>query len=111
MLILTHTLYLKTGDAEQAFDIRIYQPDKEVRTWYCRYEIDWPDEKMRVMRSGGHDALQALVLALHMIGVEIYVTEYHDEGRLRAFETEQGYGFPVSSAIRDLAVGLDAMDL
>jgi hypothetical protein len=111
MLILTHTLYRRTGEAEKAFDVRIYQPVKEDRSWRCRYEIDWPDEEMHVMRAGGYDALQALVLAMGMISAEIYTTDYHAEGRLRVYETEQGYGFPVIGLIRELAVGADTFFL
>ncbi|QTL03080.1 hypothetical protein J5J86_20330 [Aquabacter sp. L1I39] len=112
MLVLTHHLYLKTRKGERAFDIRVFQPVQlqvPVGTaWSCRYEIDWPDGPVK-SEGFGFDALQALMSALKMVGAEIYSTTYHREGRLRAYETEEGYGFPVASSLQDLLVGVDAI--
>jgi len=52
--------------------------------------------------------VQALVIALKLVGTELYTSEAHAGGRLR-WETEGGgYGFPVPGTIRDLLVGDDA---
>jgi hypothetical protein len=51
------------------------------------------------------------VLALQMIGAEIYSSAYHREGRLRAYDNEKGYGFPVASSLRDLLVGVDRVSM
>jgi hypothetical protein len=108
MIMISHKLKLKLDNKEISFEIRIFKPLKDANTWYCRYEIDWPDEDMHIMRAAGYDALQSLVNALNMIGAEIYATNYHKDGQLRAYETEQGYGFPVGNSIRHLLVGMDA---
>jgi hypothetical protein len=106
MIILSHTLYLKNDQTELAIAIRLYQPEKGDKDWLCRYEIDWPEGR-RAFASVGFDALQALVLALQMIGAEIYSSEYHHEGRLRAYTSDKGYGFPVAASLRDVLVGVD----
>ena len=59
------------------------------------------------MTAHGADALQALVIALQMIGAELYASEYHKLGQLFV-EGQQGYGFPVAQNIRHLLVGFDA---
>jgi hypothetical protein len=61
------------------------------------------------MDATGIDALQALVIALQMIGAGIYTSSYHREARLRAYDGEKGYGFPVPSSLRDRLVGADAI--
>lgn len=98
---------LKLRRDHDVFDIaiRIYVPEGEGRIWSCRYEIDW-HEGMQVMHAGV-DSVQALVLALYMIGADLYSSSYHKSGRLMFDEPGQGYGFPVASSIRDLLIGDD----
>ncbi len=110
MVILSHALYLSNVTNETVIAIKIHQPEKREKDWFCRYEIDWP-EGARVFEAIGFDALQALVLALQMIGAEIYSSAYHREGRLRAYDNEKGYGFPVAASLRDLLVGVDKVAL
>ena len=74
--------------------------------WTCRYEIDWPSQK-RSHFAGGIDSFQALILALQMIGAEIYASTYHKAGSLKWFERYRGYGFPVGCNLRDLLIGDD----
>ena len=108
MLIATRTLTLRTADGDKPVPIRIFAPEqKDVRAWSCRYEIDWPD-RQKCMDAGGADLVQALEIALKLIGATIYTSTYHQSGNL-FFETPgKGYGFPVSPNIRDLLVGDDA---
>ena len=108
MPIITHTLTLDPEGPRIPIAIRIYAPEAYELGWRCRYEIDWPDEP-KVFYGGGVDELQALVMALFMIGAEIYSTDYHRDGRLRAYETEEGYGFPLAKSLRDMLVGVDAV--
>jgi hypothetical protein len=108
MIIVSHKLYLKTDTGEIVIGIEVHKPVPDDRCWTCRYEINWPEGRA-ARNAFGLDALQALVLALQMIGAEIYASAYHQEGRLRAYEKEQGYGFPVPSSLRDLLVGADAI--
>ncbi len=108
MNILSHKLFLKTDGREVVIAIEVHKPVPGNRCWTCLYEINWPEGRA-ARNAFGLDALQALVLALQMIGAEIYASAYHQEGRLRAYEKEQGYGFPVASSLRDLLVGADAV--
>ena len=55
----------------------------------------------------GVDAVQALELALRMIGAFIYGSDHHESGNLIWGAPGQGYGFPVPNTIRDLLIGED----
>ena len=55
----------------------------------------------------GVDTVQALELALKLIGAQIYSSDYHESGQLEWCEARKGYGFPVPNTIRDLLVGDD----
>lgn len=107
MIIATRTLTLrhpKGGDTE--IPIRIFAPEPQEVDWSCRVEIDWPRGPF-ALDAAGVDAVQALELALKLIGAQIYASEYHESGRLEWFEAGKGYGFPVPNTIRDLLVGDD----
>ncbi len=105
-MIATRILKLKRDHEDFDIEIRIYAPAGEARVWSCRYEIDWPEGR-QVMNASGVDSMQALVLALYMIGADIYSSSYHKSGRLVFDEPGRGYGFPVASSIRDLLLGDD----
>ncbi len=107
MLIASRTLMLRNGNDEIQIPIRIFAPEKAVNgSWFCRYEIDWPGENHR-MDVGGVDSVQALVLALQVIGAEIYSSNYHKSGTLYFDAPGKGYGFPVVPTFRDLLQGDD----
>ena len=53
--------------------------------------------------------MQALLLALQMIGAELYSSKHHDAGELVWEGEGGGYGFPVPRTISDLLVGDDAV--
>jgi hypothetical protein len=59
--------------------VRLFQPENDEGMWICRYEIDWPSEK-RSYFAGGVDSSQALILALQMIGAELYASAHHKAG-------------------------------
>ena len=110
MIIISHQIYLQTGAQETAIAITICKPERRDKAWACRYAINWPDGQ-RIFEAIGFDQLQALVLALQMIGAEIYTSTYHQEGRLRAYDHDKGYGFPVASSLRELLVGVDRIGM
>ena len=78
--------------------------------WICRYEIDWPSGREAYF-AAGVDGMQALILALRTISVEIYTSEHHEAGTLRWFEPGRGYGFPACSSLRDVLIGDDAKEM
>jgi len=92
-----------SGDAEVA--IRLFKPEESDGHWICQYEIDWPGRKQSGF-AAGIDSIQALLLALQKIGVDIYTSGYHETGSLK-FAPTQGYGFPVTRNLRDLLIGDD----
>jgi hypothetical protein len=107
MMIATRTLKLRDAGREFDVPVRIFAPEHQRDgCWLCRYEIDWPDGRKSVA-SGGVDSFQALVLALQMIGSELYATNYHDQGKLSLDGVVGGYGFPVAASLRDMLIGDD----
>jgi hypothetical protein len=106
MIIATRVLTLRrpTGDIE--IPIRIFAPEQQTIDCVCRFEVDWPDGKW-AMAAEGVDEVQALELALRIIGAQIYSSDYHASGQLMWLEPGKGYGFPVTNGIRDLLIGDD----
>ena len=107
MVIARRRLTVSDPSGDREVEVRLFQPEDEDGMWICRYEIDWPGHK-RSHFAGGIDAFQALILALQMIGAEIYASAYHDAGSLKWFEQYRGYGFPVGCNLRDMLIGDDA---
>ena len=105
MLVVMHELFLKSQPADVRIEIRVYQPIQFEKDWGCRYEIDWP-EGSKVLIAYGLDALQALVIALKLIVTELYTSTYHADRLLRAYDREEGYGFPVPHNLRDMLIGV-----
>lgn len=106
MLIATRVLKLRRSTGDIDIPIRIFAPEPQAVDWACRFEIDWPDG-MLTIAARGIDAVQALDLAQKMIGALIYASDHHASGRLMWLEPGKGYGFPVTSNLRDLLVGDD----
>ena len=107
MVIAARSLTLRSGDREIEIPIRLYAPEKTGTEWRCRFEIGWPEGKAERW-GAGIDAVQALVIALQMIGVEIYTSRHREARSLQWLAPGQGYGFPVSNNARDLLEGDDA---
>ena len=110
MLVASRSLKLRQVKVETDVAVRIFAPQPDQEHWSCGYEIDWP-EGGRKFAADGHDSMQALILALKMIGTEIYTSDYHKSGNLMWDEPGQGYGFPVAHNIRNLLEGRDAKHL
>jgi hypothetical protein len=108
MLVANRELRLLNASGDVKIAVRIFAPELEADgAWACRYEVDWPDQKT-AKTTYGFDSMQSLVLALQMIGAEIYSSSYHDQGMLFWDSPRKGYGFPVMSSYRDLLQGDDA---
>jgi hypothetical protein len=106
MVIATRTLRLRRVGKDVEIPIRIFAPQRQTVDWSCRFEVGWPDETL-AMAAMGVDAVQALELAMKMIGAQIYASDHHASGKLMWLEPGKGYGFPVPHNIRDLLVGDD----
>jgi hypothetical protein len=108
MIIANRTLKLRRPSGEVDIGVRLYLPQAaEGGVWLCRYEIDWP-HGIRKHAAQGLDSIQAIMLALQMIGGELYASEHHESGDLMFDAPRRGYGFPVAASLRDLLVGDDA---
>ena len=111
MLIASRTLTWRDGERDVPVEIRIFAPQLQPEgSWGCRFEIAWPD-RPKDMTVYGFDRMQALVLALQTIGVQIYTSEYHESGNLFWEKPGNGDGFPVAPTLRDLLVGDDKKHL
>ena len=109
MMIASRLLRLKGTESDTEIPIRIFTPEQDGDAWSCRYEIDWP-EGTQSMTSWGMDSIQVLLLALNMIGADIYSSAYHKSGMLMLEAPGQGYGFPLPASLRHLLRGDDAID-
>lgn len=84
----------------------IDQPIEKDRHWECHFTIDWPEAPYSKY-AGGVDALQALCSALRLVTTMLYVSPYHEAGKLRWGKFGGGYGFLATRAFRDVLVGHD----
>jgi hypothetical protein len=105
-IIATRVLKLRRHSGDIEIPIRIFAPLQEAVDWSCKFDVGWPDGTL-TMAAGGVDAVQALELALKMIGAIIYASDHHASGNLMWEAPGKGYGFPVPNSIRDLLVGDD----
>src|SRR5258708_7097823 len=106
MIIATRVLKLRHPAGDIEIPIRIFAPERQAVDWACGFEVDWPDGRL-AMAAVGIDAVQALELALKMIGAQIYASDHHASGNLMWEAPGKGYGFPVTNGIRDVLVGDD----
>ena len=99
------TLREKNKDIPVAIEIRAPERRSDIE-WRCHFTIDWPGEKAERWGTGV-DAVQSLLFALQMVGVELYTSESHKRGRLFWETPGTGYGFPVTQNVHDLLIGDD----
>ena len=105
-MIGTRKLVIATSGSEQEVLITLMEPQGSGTAWQCPYEITWPEETTKHY-ARGIDAIQAIGLALKMIGAELYTSDYHTQRQLRWEKAGDGYGFPVPNNLRSLLVGRD----
>ena len=107
MVVASRSLKLRQGESEIDVPIRVFSPRLDAGHWACDYEIDWPEGKRKATLFGC-DSVQALLLALSIIGSELYTSDCHKAGDLESGNSWKGYGFPVPQNLRDLLIGDDA---
>ena len=70
--------------------------------YYCPYQIVGIGNG-RVLHAGGIDSIQAILLALKMIGADLYTSEAAKAGSLRWKGGEKGdLGFPVPEVLKTI---------
>ena len=108
MIVATRTLKLRQVGGDVDVPVTIFAPEEDaVRGWGCRFEIGWPDG-VRSLTARGIDSMQALEIALRLIGAQLYTSAHHEAGALMFDKSGAGYGFPVPQTLRDLLIGDDA---
>ncbi|MGV8853554.1 MAG: DUF6968 family protein [Devosia sp.] len=106
MIIATRTMHIRSDSGDISVAIRLFLPVPSGSGWDCPYEIDWPEGTVK-SRAGGNDMIEAIHLALHKLGTEMYMSRYHHEGRLAWMPSWTGYNFPLPKNGRDLLIGDD----
>ena len=107
MIIAERVIQVSGSDKTDVL-VRIFSPKKQQKDWSCQYEIDWPDQLI-TRKIHGVDSAQALVLAIYMVGTELYSSSYHKQGRLTLDGKKGDFGFPVPKLIRDDVPGYEDM--
>ena len=106
MLIAKRLLTYRANGIDSGLEIRIFAPQQQDNGFACRFEIDWP-EGSSAKAAFEVDAVQALQLALQLIGITLYTSSDHRLGQI-FFEMEgSGHGFPLPSNARDMLIGDD----
>jgi hypothetical protein len=106
MLIAERILKIRYPTEDIDVPIHVYSPKQGNGSSTCRFTIGWPDGEIE-MAAGGVDEVQAIDLALKMIGAFLYSSDHHASGSLMWLEKGNGYGFPVSNDLRDMLIGDD----
>jgi hypothetical protein len=108
MVVVASRILSLNDSSKTPIPIEIFAPTQHKDgSWSCLYEIGWPEGR-RSFEGWGEDSAQALVMALEMVGAELYSSAYHKSGQLMWDKLGSGYGFPVLSTLRDSLVGDDA---
>jgi hypothetical protein len=105
-MVIAERSFQVSGSEVTEVSVRIFSPERHEQNWSCQYEIDWPD-KIVVRKIYGLDSAQALVLAIYMIGTDLYSSSYHEQGRLTLDGKKGAFGFPVPRLIRENTRGYD----
>ncbi len=99
------TRELDIADSRAKVIVGIGAPKKfpDSSDYYCPYEIrGLGNDKIRY--AGGIDGIQALLLALQMVGAELYTSEEGKAGTL-IWVGQHDLGFPVPDSISDMIPG------
>lgn len=76
------------------------QPFPEGHSFYCPFQIAGLGKEI-IIRAGGVDTFQALILALQMIGATLYTSDEARAGKL-TWLGKRNFGIPVDHVIQDL---------
>ncbi|GGH13840.1 hypothetical protein GCM10007036_12710 [Alsobacter metallidurans] len=107
-MIITQKVIDIIKSSDEKVTVSIFAPERLKKDWSCRYEIQWPNEKT-TRRAHGLDSAQALVLAIYMVGTDLYCSDFHKNGRMVVEGRPGGFGFPIPRIIRDDIPGYEDM--
>jgi hypothetical protein len=105
-IVASRRLTMTVEGREIDVPVTIFAPSDRGDHWRCEFEIGWPGRTRRG-KGYGIDSVQALLIAMQCIGIELYSSEAHEAGQLKWERSRGGYGFPLHSGIRDLYEGDD----
>jgi len=94
-IIALRKLYL-TGEKDKTIAVSIGKPQQfpDSQDYYCPFQITGIGSE-KIKYAGGVDAIQAIQLAFDMIGVDLYVLNKENNGRIRWEADRKGsLGFP-----------------
>jgi hypothetical protein len=80
-------------------ECRFFKPDEDRGSFFCRYEIDWP-EGVKSKRAGGVDEVQAILLGMMTAHTDLLAARNMD-GRVIEWLDERSLGLPVTPTVRD----------
>jgi hypothetical protein len=80
-------------------ECRFFKPAEDRGSFFCRYQIDWP-EGSKVRGAGGVDAVQAILLAMMTAHTDLLAAR-NMGGRLVEWLDGQSLGLPVTPTMRD----------
>ena len=103
-MTLIAELSLDLLGARDKVTVRLFAPEKleDGPGWRCRFEIGNPIDYGRYIY--GESSLQALILALKILSVELYCSDEYKEGRLGIIGKFEGYlGLPAAHEVLDRA--------
>lgn len=82
-VFVSRTVVLEGGSADSPLSVSFYRPTRAPGGEYeCTYEIHEGGKLLRRMAMRGEDGLQALLLALGVVNVELEVLEGRMAGRI-----------------------------
>lgn len=93
---------LEISTSKRKVTVRLGTPTRfpDGNDYYCPYQVLGLGRD-RVFYGAGVDSLQALILALHNIGAELYTSNEAKTGQLTWLD-DRNFGIPVADTIADL---------
>src|SRR5687768_7719017 len=70
------------NDKEACIELRIFSPAPDGQDFRCKYELFESGVLMQAGHALGVDSLQALLLAIQRVGVDVSVSDYAQQRRL-----------------------------
>ena len=99
-------MYLQKSNNSVVITAQVHRPIKEGDDFRCDYSINWPGST-EMGRAYGVDGLQALLLAIQRVGVDVYCSDYAKNADLVWLEDGRGFGLVLPRNLADLYQGDD----